>query len=181
MCPYLRMISDHLMIVHNSVSKQLLYNYMHPLNRWQTQRWMGWTWQNLCLSLSLSLSLSLPAGWLHKDMHSHLKMHLSTKCSLCSRLLDKLYVCVCDKVIIILKLNLRWKLMIQQSEIKYLSLLIKSNISVQLLGSAICENDTHSKNTVCANVKDRGRFEIFTCLFCSKAKIIHSSIQICNN
>lgn len=94
MCPYLRRISDHLMILHYSISKQLLYSYMHPLNRWQTQRWMEWTWQNLCLSLSLSLSLSLPAGWLHKDMHSHLKMHLSTKCSLCSRLSDKLYVCV---------------------------------------------------------------------------------------
>ncbi len=32
------------------------------------------------------------------------------------------YVCERDKVIIILELNLRWKLMIQQSEIKYLSL-----------------------------------------------------------
>lgn len=71
--------------------------------------------------------------------------------------------------------------MIQQSEIKYLSLPINSNIYVQLLGSAICENDTHIKNTVCADEKDRGRFEILTCLFCSKAKIIPSSIQICNN
>lgn len=84
--PNLRRTSNRLMSLDNSINKQLLYNYMHPLNRCQTKRWMGWTWQNLCLSLSLSLFLSLPAGWLHKDMHSHLKMHLSTKCSLCSRL-----------------------------------------------------------------------------------------------
>ncbi len=40
------------------------------------------------------------------------------------------------------------------------------SIYVKLLDSAICENDTHGKNTVCANEKDRSRFEIFTCLFC---------------
>lgn len=57
--PYLRRTSNLLIILDNSIRKQLLYNYMHPLNCWQTKRWMGWTWPNLCLSLSLSISFSL--------------------------------------------------------------------------------------------------------------------------
>jgi len=36
LCPYLRRTCNRLMILDNSISKQLLYNYMHPLLRWQT-------------------------------------------------------------------------------------------------------------------------------------------------